>query len=278
METILLAFLFNFFYLYFFPSVILAFERGNTDLIIFIVIAIGIILNRNIIISNFIFLVAGFFKLFPIAAISNLLILKKGKKGFILFCVYSIIFFVYIILIKYEIKMILQNTPYSIYDLSYGLKIIPEIIIKKTGISKVKIYTFYTVFLIITNLFCITFFIKKIKTLKIQVNTTSFYSYLVGMLIFSFTFIIGINWDYRKIFLLFTIPFLLKNIKAKIFQLMVLLTILILWEQLFSRIILPIEISFLYNIIGNLFIVTHISFFIAIVYKYIIKKKNICLT
>ncbi len=262
-----------FFLCIFSPSVILAFERGNTDLIIFILIGIGIILNRNIIISNFILLVAGFFKLFPIAALSNILILKKTRFFFILFCFYSIIFCLYVIIIKNEIKMILQNTPYSIYDLSYGIKIIPEIIFQKTGINKIKIYTLYTIFLIIASSLCIAFFIKKIKGLIIDDNT-SFYSYLVGMLIFSFTFILGINWDYRKIFLLFTIPFLLKNIKTKIFLLMVLLTILILWEQLFSRVILPIKISFFYNIIGNLFIIMHISFFIAIVYKYLIMKKK----
>lgn len=126
------------------PAFILAFERANTDLIVFIIISTSIVLYKKQITSNSLIVFAGLLKLFPVAGIANLLATPYNRKRkILLFSFYCIVFCAYLYIIKDEIILILKNTPYDINNFCFGLKIIPEIIIKNYSFNKFEVYTFF---------------------------------------------------------------------------------------------------------------------------------------
>ena len=258
------------------PASVLAFERGNTDLIIFSLTAIAILNYKNKIVSNSLLLFAVFCKLFPIAAIGNLLFFQKmNKKNILLLVFFSLLFLLYLFIIRDEIMMILKNTPFDIYNFCYGFKEIPEIMRDKLAIDKTLIYFAYVPAFFIIFGVCFYYFKTYVTDLHHIKNDRHLYSLIVGALIFSFSFFIGINWDYRKIFLLFTLPFILNNHKIKSFKFAIAICMLILWEQLFVRVLFPKEINYTYIIANNIFILIYISFLTSVIYKVLLKNREL---
>jgi hypothetical protein len=184
-------------------SSLLAVERGNNDLIIFVLLFAGIYTAQHYFrdyIKVFTFLLATILKVYPVVAIISFI--KKPKPlSFLMFAITS-----YFIYINSELKVI-QHGNTANGKISYGLInflrwISIRIISDETKIAFVSLMILLSLLLIIA----IT------RNLQLKESKELAYSadlLITGGSIFVFTYLIAPNWDYRLIFLLFCIPYIL---------------------------------------------------------------------
>ena len=219
------------------PAIMLGVERGNCDLIIFILLLIPIFNKNNIVLFSFIVLITSFLKLFPIGSIFCILnnVNNRVKKSLWSFVSVILIFLMYLILMKENIIMVSQKTPRPYGGVSFGIGEIPSMFINYfKNYPSLKVF----IFIIFIVLFLFTFIIfyhivqKKIKTPLVDSGSKGI-SYLIGSGIFITTYLIGYNWEYRLIFLLFTIPQILCWIGENKFiaKNLLILSILIVWQS-----------------------------------------------
>jgi len=200
------------------PSIMLAVERGNNDLIVFIILGVALLAMQ----SNYLYLnclslamimFASIIKLYPIFTILSFLRMKK--QNFIFFLISTITLFgIYAIANFDSLILVSKATPRST-SLSYGGKVIFDILAHRNfAISFKWIIFFLMIFLI---LLISLFLIRRDDTLnkRNDLNFNQIDAFRIGSSIYIGTFFIGNNWDYRLIFLLFTIPQILLWIKIK---------------------------------------------------------------
>jgi hypothetical protein len=230
-------------------SVMLAMERANNDLIIFIILALVIIFltkRAKIIhyVSYFLLLFASILKIYPIFAFT-LLIRESPKKLLRLGCILITSFTLYLVSELNNIKLVFQNTP-QVTFWSYGSKIIfitlikdVKSFLKKIGIDKKYLYDLIpdlnmgkplllkllaitlVGLLIIIGLLILRNFLSW-NRFKLQVEYFNNHldrqfidSFRVGASIYLGTFLFSNNWAYRLIFLIFVIPQLLNWIRIR---------------------------------------------------------------
>lgn len=197
------------------PSIMLAVERGNCDIIIFLLIVCSLFfLSKGLKSISYIFLLlSAFLKLYPIVGFIYLLEHSKTKKTVFLIGFGVVLLFVfYLLAIQGQLKPIYKIHPRSFF-LSYGIYTFPARIYAKSTYFPLEVLKMGA--LIVTILGCSYFIIvsmisttRKKKNLY-EAEPTFFNSYLIGSSIFVSTFIAGNNFDYRLIFLIFTFPQLL---------------------------------------------------------------------
>lgn len=207
------------------PSVMLGVERGNTDLIIFILLSISLLLLRfpRIVVRGFsylILLLAATLKLYPIFALS--IVFKENKRAaYVLAGVIVVAFILYVVSIFPDLKYISAETLRS-NQLSYGGIIIFNIFFKlikllapnQQGLNTIKIALLGLVILLLLS---IAYLLVRHRTASEDLsalNTDFLQSFRIGAGIYIGTFLLGNNWDYRLIFLIFTIPQILAWIKS----------------------------------------------------------------
>jgi hypothetical protein len=207
------------------PSVMLGVERGNTDLIIFILLSVALLLLRSprIVVRGFSYLtllLAATLKLYPIFALA--IVFKENKRrAYILAGVIVVAFILYVFSIFPDLKYISAETLRS-NQLSYGGIIIFNILFKliklfapnQQGLDTIKIAMLALVVLL---LLVIAYLLVKRRTLfedMSGLNTDFIQSFRIGAGIYIGTFLLGNNWDYRLMFLIFTIPQILAWIKS----------------------------------------------------------------
>ncbi len=194
-------------------STILAIERGNTDILIFSIIFIACAIN-NFYISFVLIFFASILKLYPIFTFNINFDLKKKV-------IISItgIFLIFVILFK-NLNNFFYNTSSS-FDtgITYGFR---SIIM---GLSKVEerlgldllskneiLYNvIYISFLIFISLFIFYFIRKKNYTNNIDFIDTKNRLFIAGASIYCFSYIFFSSYDYRLIFLILIIPYLVNN-------------------------------------------------------------------
>ncbi|AXH14467.1 hypothetical protein CP985_14480 [Malaciobacter mytili LMG 24559] len=186
---------------FFSPSTLLLMERGNIDMIVFFLISIGI-LSSNIHIFNTLILLAAFVKVFPIFSIfSNI----NSKKNWISIFITLFIFSIYIFAHIQDIKLMKEGTPQPT-GFAYGINII-WMIIKEKFNNEIYLFFKYFSYIYVVILIFIFYKIRNINSLKITcTNETTFISFKVGAIIYITTFLLNNNWDYRLVFLIFSIP------------------------------------------------------------------------
>ena len=191
------------------PSIMLAVERGNNDLIVFVILSLSLLIMEveyfNLsFLSLGIILFASILKLYPIFTILSFL--KEKKRVFIFFSLFVMTFFgVYIIANFERIKLVSAATPRAI-RFSYGGKIIFDLFFR--NLNK------YPLFLLaLLSIVLISFLLVKKRNSLNNLNIERIDSFRMGASIYMGTFFIGNNWDYRLIFLIFTIPQILLWIK-----------------------------------------------------------------
>jgi hypothetical protein len=183
-------------------SSLLAVERGNNDLIVFILLYLSSI--TPILLSGALIIFASVLKIYPILAFASLYNSKK-----ILFAVLALVGFYFIIQIP-ELQRVRSVTPISA-TLSYGAPSISEALNLRFNISLNP----WALALSMVLLALVTGVFDKIKTLAAsELNSSSeFRLFVIGSTVYLGTFIISSNWDYRLIFLIFCIPFIEKLLK-----------------------------------------------------------------
>jgi hypothetical protein len=239
------------------PAIMLGFDRGNSDLIIFILLLIfHLILKKYNILGSFIIIIISMLKLFPIGAIICILNKKSLgiKKSFLIFLTICVSFITYLIVMKDNILLVSKKTPRPYGEISYGLGGIPSLLInhfkeKYYFYFQLELYKKYPdfdffifllfIFLILVLFFIYNRFFRFIFTPPLIEKNNEGNSYLIGAGIFLVTCLIGYNWEYRLVFLIFTIPQLLIWLpKYKFFaSILLFLSILIVWQSFINRVI-----------------------------------------
>jgi len=193
------------------PAVLLGVERGNIDLLMFFLLSVAIfIMNRggtaSRVLATASVLVAFILKLFPIFGIG--LILGQKKRIAIRIGLFVVIFAIIYTIITYsDLILIRQITPKST-DLSYGA----NVLWMRVGIHSlmwakiIRLISYGAIFV------CFIVALYGICSQKFG-NTENGNSdqrfidaFRVGSGIYIGTFLLGNNWDYRLVFLLFVIP------------------------------------------------------------------------
>jgi hypothetical protein len=191
----------SYFFLYFFfsGSSLLLIERGNSDIIIFILLTILFNINHNLV-KYFLFIITSFLKLYPFFSI---LFFFKTEK-FLKIIILVLFVFFYFLIFKEDIILSIANTPKTGY-LSYGSWVIYANLAKYFNIN-----LHYFIISILISLFSIFFYViffKKFFKKNIVKIDNSFY---IGTGIFISTFLLSSNFDYRLVFLFFLIPTIIK--------------------------------------------------------------------
>jgi len=192
------------------PSVMLALERGNNDVIIFLLIGVSLIFNAKDSkkISYAFLLFSTFLKLYPIVAFVYVLEHVKTKKVLFLLGFGVVLLFVaYLIVIQEQLKPIYKIHPREAF-LSYGIYTLPFRIYSKVTFFSLE--TLKTAALLVALLGCSYFVIAQMRSTQTKnlypAEPIFFNGYLIGSAIFVSTFMAGNNFDYRFIFLIFTFP------------------------------------------------------------------------
>lgn len=230
------------------PSIMLGVERANNDLIIFGILSASTLLlskHRQVwrFLAYFTILFAAILKLYPIFSLT-VIVKERRRSAYIIGAFLGVIFVVYIFATFHDLQLISSATP-RVDHWSYGYKIFFDLLhndLKKIGkflgISKGSVYTIFpdlsitvTVLLkavlggfafILTLISIIAIFIvfEKTKGLDISLNkhfscqSTYIDIFRLRASIYIGTFLLGNNWCYRLVFLVFAIPQILTWIKS----------------------------------------------------------------
>ena len=227
------------------PAVMLAVERGNNDLMIFVFLSLAVLMMQKRRILPYIFiLMASILKLYPIVSIMSALREDK-KRAIIIMLMVGTLFMIYMIYTWQDVILIGTTVPRSA-NLSYGSRVLFDglnpIFQSITGLGIPE--HFRTIFSFTAVLFVLVASYLAIRLGFIQTQNklmTSQYldNFRIGAIIYIGTFIIGHNFDYRLIFLILTLPQLLAWIKIQnpLSQVSVFLLIAILvtmWSSFFA--------------------------------------------
>lgn len=190
------------------PATLLAVDRGNTDLIVFILLVLALIFYSKNIAFYLIILFAAFLKLYPIFAIIT--VLKESKKNILLIVTsIGLLFGSYIIFSLDDLRRINSFIQVS-YLYSYSI-----------GVANSWLYQlpdWYHIGIIprlnALTIGCFAFMLGLFKRPSLKAPRNNISAFRVGSSIYIGSFFLTFNWEYRLIFLIFTLPQLLEWIKA----------------------------------------------------------------
>ena len=204
-------------------STVLAVERGNNDLIIFMLMALAVYLTSSAqsgknVLTGAVVITASILKLYPIFSLPMLL--DSGKPRFIkLALAVMVVFIIYLIANLVDLSFILQNTPHG-GNRSFGSAILPSKLLltfnqqlfienRQHFIYAARLIGSISLLLVLAGvLFSWRHSFKNSR----QVTTTDQFKlnlFRTGVSIYIGTFALGYNFDYRLIFLILTVPQLL---------------------------------------------------------------------
>lgn len=199
------------------PAVMLGLERGNNDLFIFFILSIALVIGRNsALVSLPLILFASILKVYPIFGLGYLL--KESKKRFLYLLLFSCCIFLIYIIFTWDDLVQIKKVTFRGVTPSYGINVFSMWVRNLSGskfMGKVALGLSYLIIILIfiTSL-AISY--KNQKSLIIK-EGRHIDAFRLGAGIYLGTFmILGNNWDYRLMFLIFTIPQLIvwRNQKA----------------------------------------------------------------
>ena len=202
------------------PPVMLAVERGQTDLIIFILCALSVLIikkNYHTFWAYTFVIVASFLKLSPFAAI--IAFLNEKKKGsLIVFFILLSIGIIYISLNWRDIIYMSHNFQEKFWSkdvtIQYGCLVFLNLLDYYPVFHNIfsfipkKIIAYAAIAVLILTLL---FVAKKQKSFKLNID--QLFSFKIGACLYIGTFLIGNNYNYKFIFLIFAMPQLFAWVK-----------------------------------------------------------------
>jgi len=187
------------------PSTMLALERGNVDLFIFILCTVALTLLESVgWFAMFFLILAALLKLYPIFGFAAFL--EKQRTRFWFFSLSAlVILLVYAVLTFSNIAASFSYTEKG-GDLSYGVNVI-SLYLQPFFTSR-QIYSLLTfvAYLIVLCIAVIVVLTGMRCDPLIADDAYHLAAFRLGAAIYIGTFFLGTNWDYRLIFLIFTVP------------------------------------------------------------------------
>ena len=187
------------------PSTMLCLERGNVDLFIFILCTLALLaLENSIWLSAGILMLAVILKLFPIFGFGIFLREVRSRFWAISLSAFALLL-VYAALTYSNIAASFAYTEKG-GDWSYGVNVVALQL--RPFLSSEKMYSLltFTLFLLALGLTVFGLFRGSRSKLLPTEDSRQFAAFRLGALVYIGTFFLGNNWDYRLIFLLFTVP------------------------------------------------------------------------
>lgn len=200
--------------LIFSPAAMLLYERGNVDLILFVITALILLFYQiSPILSASILLFGAMLKVFPLFGL--VIFLQKGWKSFWRIVLADVAGFLLYFMFSFSSMVAAWQTTMRGTVLSYGTQVFFAHYRKLfTAYLNNRAFISHPSFLlnILPNLLGIVFiFIFLFKSMRDnpQLPTDSeknLIAFQMGAFIYIGTFLLGNNWDYRLVFLIFAIP------------------------------------------------------------------------
>lgn len=218
----------------------LLYERGNVDLIFFIMCGLAVVLLSNY--PGWVVMIlslAAMFKLFPIFGIA--IFLQDNKGRFFKFLIVSVLIFVIYLILSFESLAAAWTLTLRGTYLSYGVYVIFDLLHAYFNYYLLKIMSENQIvgfmeilpyFAAAFTLVLFSFLGAKTKTPFKSDSERNLNAFRVGAAIFVGTFLLGNNWDYRLTFLIFAIPQISRwifshNTKQRYVALMIYITLLV---------------------------------------------------
>lgn len=203
------------------PAILLGLERANNDLLVFFLLSCAIylfnlpgsFLSKAGIASLF---VAFTFKLYPLFAF--IVLLRDKVRGAKIVLILLLGASAYIFLTFDDLALIRDGIPQDIF-FSYGMNVIPAYVAKHYGhhmSSNDRILEFGAVIVVL----CLSFAGLKMKNEKAtgyNFDQKSMDAFRIGSSIYIGTFMLGNNFNYRLMFLLYIIPQLVVFMRQRIY-------------------------------------------------------------
>ena len=223
------------------PAILLGIERANIDLLMFFLASLSILaIQRSYLFSTLAILTGFILKLFPLFGWAVLL--RMGKSKFFISTIIALICVsAYTLATFSDILLIRRQTPTNI-GLSYGMDVFWMALsdINATIGVYAKVVSHLTVLLIFAFAFSPLF---RNDTIPEEQNDTLYLdAFRLGSAIYVGTFLLGNNWDYRLMFLIFTLPQLIlwikRSVSISIYSLLMISVILIsLWHLIIDSVL-----------------------------------------
>jgi hypothetical protein len=228
------------------PAVLLGVERGNNDLIIFILLGLAVFFldskSRLLdLIAYFLLFLTSILKFYPIASFLIFVRIIKDCKKFWMLAFFFIIFFgVYVAFTFSDFHYLKDIVPKPHGRFTFGAAIFFEWILDEWPVNATYIY------LMAAAVFFLAFLLSSRTGLaevrKDSINTVFF---LVGSLNLLFCFFANTNYDYRCIFFVLILPWLFECLKCettpvstkRYIKMLLFLLPIVVWNETFITLI-----------------------------------------
>lgn len=196
------------------PPVILALERCNIEIVVFFLISLAYFLmgrSKHAAVSVFsgaILYGATILKIFPVFGFFGFL-RTSWKRSLIYLVPFGILCALHFLSVREEMAQVQANTPIFPF-FSHGLSVLPLIIfIRLPEDTMFQLPLMVVLAWAVLSLLTIVAYQmgRKSGEQENEANSHSLLLFRVGSFIYLATFLIGSNFDYRLIFLLFTLPY-----------------------------------------------------------------------
>ncbi len=177
------------------PAIVLGLERGNHDLFIFFLVSLALFLSSYPMRSGSVLLLAAFIKLFPVFALTYVFKYPK-KTQIILFLSFITAFAIYILLNRADWPQVFNSTQKAYGIVAYGVR---------TYSKSSDITSYIPLMAIIVS--SLVFYVNLLYLYGFRQGDRSYIdTFRVGAGIYLGTFLLGNNFAYRLMFLIFVIP------------------------------------------------------------------------
>jgi hypothetical protein len=185
------------------PAVLLGIERGNVDILIFVLLAIALFIkDYSKTLSLVVLLLSIALKIFPIFGIGYLLDGNRRSIKYIIIGILSTA--AYMLFSLDDMRHIFSVTQKGV-DVSYGVSVLPTKLSPYLGdyFTTVKLLLFILAIVLIMISWCLAL---RNKDQILNLNSHHLSMFRLAAAIYIGTFLLGNNWDYRLMFIIFAIP------------------------------------------------------------------------